>query len=114
MPPAVAAQLAPVVERLWNLYGPTETTIWSTGFAVTDGKPPILIGRPVANTQIYILDKRKQPVPTGIPGELYIGGDGLAQGYLNRAELTEEKFVADPFRGGDARMYRTGDIARYG
>jgi amino acid adenylation domain-containing protein len=113
MPPAVAAQLAPVVERLWNLYGPTETTIWSTGFAVTDGKPPILIGRPVANTQIYILDKRKQPVPTGIPGELYIGGDGLAQGYLNRAELTEEKFVADPFRGGDARMYRTGDIARY-
>jgi amino acid adenylation domain-containing protein len=113
MPPAIAARLAPIVERLWNLYGPTETTIWSTGFAVTDGKPPILIGRPVANTQIYILDKRKQPVPTGIPGELYIGGDGLAQGYLNRPELTAEKFVADPFRGGEARMYRTGDIARY-
>ena len=113
MPPEVAARLAPAVERVWNLYGPTETTIWSTGFRVTDGTPPIPIGRPVANTQIYILDSQRQPVPIGIAGELYIGGDGLARGYLNRPELTAEKFVPDPFRGGEARMYRTGDLARY-
>ena len=113
MPPEVAAKLEPVVKRLWNLYGPTETTIWSTGYEVTDGQKPILIGRPVANTQCYILDRQRQPVPVGVTGELYIGGDGLARGYLNRPELTAEKFVADPFRGGKARMYRTGDLARY-
>jgi amino acid adenylation domain-containing protein len=113
MPPEVAAQLVPVVKRVWNLYGPTETTIWSTGYLVTDAQKPILIGRPVANTQCYILDGQGQPVPIGVTGELYIGGDGLARGYLNRPELTAEKFVADPFRGGEARMYRTGDLARY-
>src|SRR5579885_2135052 len=80
MPCDLAARLVPVVERVWNLYGPTETTIWSTGFRVRDGRPPILIGRPVANTQIYILDQRNQPVPIGIVGELWIGGDGLARG----------------------------------
>jgi amino acid adenylation domain-containing protein len=113
MPPEVAAQLVPVVKRVWNLYGPTETTIWSTGYPVTDGQKPILIGRPVANTQCYILDGHGQPVPIGVTGELNIGGDGLARGYLNRPELTAEKFVADPFRGGAARMYRTGDLACY-
>jgi amino acid adenylation domain-containing protein len=113
MPPEVAAQLVPVVERVWNLYGPTETTIWSTGYRVTDGQEPILIGRPVTNTKCYILDGQGQPVPVGVTGELYIGGDGLARGYLNRPELTAEKFVADPFRTGEARMYRTGDLARY-
>jgi amino acid adenylation domain-containing protein len=113
MPPEVAAQLVPVVERVWNLYGPTETTIWSTGYRVTDGQEPILIGRPLANTKCYILDGQGQPVPVGVTGELYIGGDGLARGYLNRPELTAEKFVADPFLAGGARMYRTGDLARY-
>ncbi|HZL49532.1 MAG TPA: amino acid adenylation domain-containing protein [Terracidiphilus sp.] len=113
MPPEVAAKLAPVVKRLWNLYGPTETTIWSTGFEVTDGEKKILIGRPLANTQCYILDAQRQPVPIGVTGELYIGGGGLARGYLNRPELTAEKFVADPFGGAEARMYRTGDLARY-
>ena len=113
MPPEVAAQLVPVVERVWNLYGPTETTIWSTGYRVTDGQEPILIGRPLANTQCYILDGQGKPVPVGVIGELYIGGDGLARGYLNRPELTAEKFVADPFRTDEARMYRTGDLARY-
>lgn len=113
MPPEVVEQLVPVVRRVWNLYGPTETTIWSTGYLVTDGREPILIGRPIANTLCYILDAQEQPVPIGVTGELFIGGDGLARGYLKRPELTSEKFVADPFRGGQAQMYRTGDLARY-
>jgi amino acid adenylation domain-containing protein len=113
MPHEVAVQLVPVVKRVWNLYGPTETTIWSTGYEITDGRETILIGRPVFNTQCYILDARRELVPAGVTGELYIAGDGLARGYLNRPELTAEKFVADPFAGGAARMYRTGDLARY-
>ena len=113
LPPELAAKLAPAVARLWNLYGPTETTIWSTGYQVADGREPIMIGRPVANTRCYILDQRQQPVPIGVPGELYLGGDGLARGYLNQPEMTEERFVNDPFRESAARMYRTGDLARY-
>lgn len=113
MPQELAAQLVPVVERVWNLYGPTETTIWSTGYRVTDGQEPVLIGRPFANTYCYILNEQGQQVPVGVTGELYIGGDGLARGYRNLPELTAEKFVTDPFRTGVARMYRTGDLARY-
>jgi len=113
MPPEFATQLAPVVRRLWNLYGPTETTIWSTVHEVRDEKTPISIGRPIANTQCYILDKLLQLTPAGVPGDLYIGGEGLARGYLNRPELTAEKFLPDPFRGPEARMYKTGDVARY-
>jgi amino acid adenylation domain-containing protein len=112
MPPELAAKLRPRVECLWNLYGPTETTIWSAGFPVREGDESVLIGRPIANTQCYILDEHRQPVPIGVVGELYIGGDGLALGYLNRPELTEEKFVSNPFAPGK-RMYRTGDLARY-
>src|SRR6185437_3890535 len=108
-----AAQMVPAVERVWNLYGPTETTIWSTGYRVTDGQEPVLIGRPLANTYCYILNEQGQQVPVGVTGELYIGGDGLARGYRNLPELTAEKFVTDPFRAGEARMYRTGDLARY-
>jgi amino acid adenylation domain-containing protein len=113
MPSELAERLAPAVKRLWNLYGPTETTIWSTGCLVKDGREPVLIGRPLANTKCYILDGRLEPVPVGVPGNLHIGGDGLARGYLNSPELTAEKFVADPFRGNGARMYLTGDLARY-
>jgi natural product biosynthesis luciferase-like monooxygenase protein len=98
-----------------NMYGPTETTIWSTTSVVkkvesTTGA--IDIGRPLANQQVYILDAQRQPVPIGVPGELWIAGDGVARGYLKRPELTNEKFVADPFRPNN-RMYRTGDLVRW-
>jgi acyl carrier protein len=99
---------------VWNLYGPTETTIWSTIHSVSEDGSFVPIGRPIANTRLYLLDPNGQPVPIGVPGELYIGGAGVARGYLNRPELTAEKFVADPFsKDPDARLYRTGDRARY-
>lgn len=113
MPRELARQLIPLVPHLWNVYGPTETTIWSTAFKVTSADHPILIGRPIANTQIYILDQNLAPVPIGVPGELYIGGAGVADGYLKRPDLTGQRFVSDPFRPQPARMYRTGDQARY-
>ena len=114
MPRELAAKLVPLVGKLWNLYGPTETTIWSTGYLVEGSEPSVLIGRPVANTQCYILNDQRQLTPTGSAGELYIAGDGLARGYLKRPDLTAEKFVPDPFSSkSGARMYRTGDLARY-
>ena len=100
---------------VWNMYGPTETTIWSSVYKV-EGKDETLvpIGRPIANTTFYILDGNRQPVAEGATGELYIGGDGLARGYFERDELTAEKFVPDPFSSQPgARLYRTGDLARY-
>ena len=102
------------VKVVWNLYGPTETTIWSTAHRVLSGSGSVSIGRPIANTQLYILDDRSQPVPPGVPGELLIGGDGVARGYLARSDLTEQKFIPDPFSlRPDARLYRTGDLARW-
>jgi acyl carrier protein len=100
--------------QILNMYGPTETTVWSTTHAVTEAEGSIPIGRPIANTEIYIVDRQFQPVPAGIPGELLIGGAGVVRGYLNRPELTAERFIAHPFsnRPG-ARLYRTGDLARF-
>jgi aspartate racemase len=96
------------------MYGPTETTVWSTVHLVASGTGPVLVGRPIANTELYVLDSEMQPVPIGVPGDLYIGGDGLARGYRNRPELTAEKFVSHPFSRKDgARLYNTGDLARY-
>jgi acyl-coenzyme A synthetase/AMP-(fatty) acid ligase/aryl carrier-like protein len=106
-----------------NMYGPTETTIWSTTWRLGGELESISIGTPIANTQIYILDKNLQPLPPGVAGELWIGGDGVVRGYHRRPELTAERFVRDPFRSTasersgtpdrPARMYRTGDLARW-
>ncbi|MBK7992399.1 MAG: amino acid adenylation domain-containing protein [Blastocatellia bacterium] len=98
--------------KLLNMYGPTETTIWSTVYNVEEANSFISIGRPIANTEIYILDQFNQPLPVAVSGELYIGGDGLARGYYQRPELTNERFVPNPFKN-NARLYRTGDLARY-
>jgi amino acid adenylation domain-containing protein len=114
----LAGALLPRCASLWNMYGPTETTIWSSVAKVQSGKP-VVIGPPIANTTFYILDAHGQPTPVGIAGELHIGGVGLARGYHNRPELTAEKFIADPFSADPlssergARLYRTGDLARY-
>jgi amino acid adenylation domain-containing protein len=98
---------------VWNLYGPTETTVWSTAHCFTMGAPEVVVGRPLPNTCVYVLDQRLRPAPIGLRGELFIGGDGVARGYLNRSELTAERFLADPFSSVPrARMYRTGDVAR--
>ncbi|NRN30764.1 amino acid adenylation domain-containing protein, partial [Photorhabdus heterorhabditis] len=104
-------------QQLLNGYGPSEGTTFTTTYrinALAQGATNVPIGRPVANTQVYLLAADGQPVPLGVTGEIYIGGDGVAQGYLNRPELTAERFLADPFSDNpDARMYRTGDLARY-
>ena len=100
------------VRKVFDLYGPTEDTTYSTFTLRDTGKATI--GRPIANTQAYVLDRNLQPVPVGIPGELYLGGDGLARGYLNRPELTAERFIKNPFgQNSDDRLYKTGDLVRY-
>ncbi|NIL98278.1 MAG: amino acid adenylation domain-containing protein, partial [Planctomycetales bacterium] len=114
LPRDLAEQLLQRCASLWNMYGPTETTIWSAVDRVQSGDGLLPIGRPIDNTQIYILDSRLQPVPIGVAGDLFIGGDGLARGYLHRPQLTAERFVPNPFSTQAAtRMYKTGDIARY-
>jgi amino acid adenylation domain-containing protein len=110
----LAAQMVATGIQVWNLYGPTETTIWSSVQLVEQVTGSIALGRPIANTQLYVLDEKLRPTPVGVKGELYIGGEGLARGYVGRPELTAERFVPDPFSGhGGARLYKTGDIVRY-
>jgi len=114
LPPDLAVALLDRSAALWNMYGPTETTIWSTIERIEGADQEITIGRPIANTEIYILDPCLQPVPIGVSGELYIGGHGLARGYRQRPELTTERFIAHPLSAEPhARLYRTGDLARY-
>lgn len=121
LPRELAHQLQEKGTRVWNLYGPTETTVWSTCYPITttpllenSTEGTELIGRPIANTQLYILDRNEQPTPIGVAGELYIGGTGLARGYLNHPELTQNKFISNPFSDDQtARLYKTGDLARY-
>lgn len=99
---------------LHNMYGPTETTVWSTR-QIHEAAPEGIadVGRPIANTTVYVLDSAGNPVPVGVSGELFIGGDGVAAGYWQRADLTAERFVSDPFAGGEAKMYATGDLVRW-
>ncbi|MBD2015192.1 amino acid adenylation domain-containing protein [Microcoleus sp. FACHB-53] len=100
--------------RFFNAYGPTEATVWATVALCSDASQKPSIGHPIANTKIYILDTENQPVPIGVPGELHIGGVGLARGYLNRPDLTEQKFIPNPFSDeSGSRLYKTGDLARY-
>ena len=98
--------------EMHNMYGPTETTIWSTTFPIIGEPDTVPIGKPIANTQIYVLDSELKPVAAGEPGDLYIGGDGIVRGYWQRPDLTRERFLDDPFLAGN-RMYRTGDLARF-
>jgi amino acid adenylation domain-containing protein len=100
------------IERVYDLYGPTEDTTYST-YALRGVKEAATIGRPIANTQVYLLDSWLEPVPVGVAGELYLGGAGLARGYLKRPELTAERFIPNPYGPRGARLYRTGDLARY-
>jgi amino acid adenylation domain-containing protein len=111
MPRDLADQLLTRSDEVWNVYGPTETTIWSSATRVVPGNGPLSLGPPLANQQFYILDQHLQPVPIGIAGELYIGGAGVARGYWNQPALTAEKFLSNPFAPG--RIYRTGDLARW-
>ncbi|MGG7517727.1 amino acid adenylation domain-containing protein [Allorhizobium undicola] len=114
LPADLAHRMAKLGHPVLNVYGPTETTVWSTAMALTgsdlDTTP---IGKPIWNTRLYVLDRNGQPVPPGVAGELYIGGTGVAKGYLDKPELTAERFLPDPFAGDGARMYRTGDMATW-
>lgn len=111
----------PLLERcseLWNMYGPTETTVWSAAYRITDENAPILIGKPIGNTQIYILDNNGSEVAVGCEGEVYIGGAGVTLGYRNRQDLTDERFVENRYRNPftnyvSDRLYKTGDLAKY-
>jgi amino acid adenylation domain-containing protein len=107
----LADQLLERCATLWNVYGPTETTVWSSAARIEADGQPITIGQPIANTTFYVLDVHMKPTAVGAPGELFIGGDGVARGYLKRPQLTEERFVPNPF--GKGRIYKTGDRARY-
>jgi len=111
LPPDLAMELRDAGVVLWNMYGPTETTIWSSAAQVKDNLPDI--GHPITGTRLLVLGPDLQPVPRGAVGELYIGGEGLACGYHRRADLSAERFVADPFKADGSRLYRTGDRVRW-
>lgn len=112
LPRDLATALLPIVGSLWNMYGPTETTVYSTGCRIIDASLPIPIGRPLANTLLFIVNEQGAACPVGVPGELLIGGIGVTRGYLKRPDLTAEKFVMAPDRSA-GRAYKTGDLARF-
>lgn len=110
MPASIADKLPGIVGKLWNMYGPTETTVWSTCTPIESAEN-IHVGKPIANTQIYILDPNGNPTPAGVAGDLWVGGDGVAIGYLGKPELTAERFKDNPFDASLGRIYNTGDRA---
>ena len=112
LPRPLADALLARGREVWNVYGPTETTIWSAAGRVEAGSAPVDLGAPIDNTTLYVVDRRLQPVPVLVPGELLIGGDGVARGYHGRPDLTADRFVPDPFGLPGARLYRTGDLVR--
>ena len=110
----VAEKLLRTGKEIWNVYGPTETTVWSSTFSVRGfSEAAVSIGRPITNTRMYVLDKNLMPVPVSVAGQLYIGGLGVARGYVNRPDLTAANFIPDPFTQGGSRLYRTGDLAKW-
>ena len=118
MPQDLVGPLLDRCDELWNMYGPTETTVWSAAFKITSASAPILIGKPVGNTQIYVLDAYGNEVPVGCEGEVFIGGAGVTLGYLNRQDLTDERFVENRYRNPftsyvSDQLYKTGDLAKY-
>lgn len=114
MPFSLMQELLARCDELWNMYGPTETTVWSACHQCTADEKTVIIGKPVANTEMYILDSQYSVLPVGVWGELFIGGAGVASGYLNRAELTSERFIENPFKPGEGQyLYRTGDVCRF-
>lgn len=113
LPLALAQSMAGRCRGFWNMYGPTETTIWSTLARVQPAMARIPLGQPIANTRVYVLDACAQPVPPGVVGEIFIAGEGVADGYLGQPELTAERFVSDPFQPGNTCMYRTGDLGSW-
>ncbi|MEU4569918.1 amino acid adenylation domain-containing protein [Micromonospora sp. NPDC023956] len=114
LPLALARELRPRVRRLWNLYGPTEATVWASATELPDPVDAVTIGRPLPGTRIHLLDARGRPVPIGVPGEIHIGGPGVALGYLDRPALTANSFLPDPYGPPGSRLYRTGDQGRLG
>lgn len=114
LPRDLANRLVDCGNSLWNMYGPTETTIWSSVLQVISGSGPVPIGPPIANTQFYVVDAAGQAAPVGVAGELYIGGDGVARGYFKRPELTADRFIVNPMlEQSGSRLYKTGDLVRY-
>jgi len=109
----LAKSLLESCKEVWNMYGPTETTIWSAVKQITADMNAITIGHPINNTQFYVLDTKLRSVEIGAHGEIFIAGDGLARGYLNRAELTAERFLNNPFSSSPSKMYRTGDVGKF-
>ncbi len=112
LPPDLGRELLPRVGELWNGYGPTETTVWSSFHRVLQCDGPVPIGHPVANTQLHVVDPKLRPVPVGVVGEIFIGGEGVTLGYHGRPDLTAERFLPDPYRPGHA-WYKTGDLGRW-
>jgi acyl-coenzyme A synthetase/AMP-(fatty) acid ligase len=114
LPPVLAERLLERTLELWNIYGPTETTVWTTAWKVESPRKGIAIGRPIANTSVWVLDSHGHVCPIGVPGELYVGGAGVGLGYHHRDDLTAKHFVRDPFNSGpESLLYRTGDLGRW-